>query len=237
LIDGNIITPHGRQRLSSQSSAQPENPAGAAEETKVAANRLSWTPVRQKADSRHSWLHSVRTIFHSDNSQGRRAKLKSPKSSRDTQGSNSTATHNNNTTAENDPSSTVRTSISPLAFGLDGTFDDSPVFSSSSSNTNNKPLPLTPITENVRLSSTARRTTTKTRTKNKLHKLTTRISLVRAMAHIMNRRSSRAGKPDLKIQVPTTSAFMPTGVKAVSGASASPTAPEAGTEQEDDEDL
>jgi len=73
LIDGNIILPGHRKRLSSQRDSPPENVNIGAnvDETRTQVARRSWTPSRQKHESpRHSWLQSVRTIFRSG-SQGK----------------------------------------------------------------------------------------------------------------------------------------------------------------------
>jgi hypothetical protein len=78
LIDGNIIIPGHRKRLSSQRYSPPKNMnisaavAANVDETKAQVARCSWTSSRQNSP-RHSWLQSVRTIFRSG-SQGKDAK-------------------------------------------------------------------------------------------------------------------------------------------------------------------
>jgi hypothetical protein len=78
LIDGNIIIPGHRKRLSSQRYSPPKNmnisaaAAADVDETKAQVARRSWTSSRQNSP-RHSWLQSVRTIFRSG-SQGKDAK-------------------------------------------------------------------------------------------------------------------------------------------------------------------
>ncbi|KAI1620057.1 hypothetical protein EDD37DRAFT_183788 [Exophiala viscosa] len=120
LIDGHIITPGARKRLSSQDRPQVDRVANV-DETKPQITRRSWTPVRQNRDSpRHSWLHSVRSIFHSKGGE------KSAKSSSHKASVSKGAKDSRNPAANSDPPShhphTVASS-SPFSQGLDGTFD------------------------------------------------------------------------------------------------------------------
>ncbi|KAK4935742.1 hypothetical protein LTR10_023242 [Elasticomyces elasticus] len=120
LIDGHIITPRARKRLSSQDRPQIDR-VGNVDETKPQITRRSWTPVRQNRDSpRHSWLHAIRSIFHSKGGE------KSAKSSSHKASTTTTPKDARNSAANSDLSShhphTVASS-SPFSLGLDGTFD------------------------------------------------------------------------------------------------------------------
>lgn len=148
LIDGHIITPGARRRLSSQTRS-PVDLAANIDEAKPHTARCSWTPVRQKHDSpRHSWLQSVRTIFRS-NSRDKTAKSSSHKTSSSKVQKDARSSAANSDFPPHHPHAAATSS--PFSLGLDGTFDSNePLFSRQSSlraklsQNLNKFLPLNP---------------------------------------------------------------------------------------------
>ncbi|EXJ84114.1 hypothetical protein A1O3_04781 [Capronia epimyces CBS 606.96] len=77
LIDGAIFHPRARKRVSSQNNSSPEVATSVANTRRASVVRRSWTPVRQRIESRSSWLKDtashVLTLFRK-NSQEKKTK-------------------------------------------------------------------------------------------------------------------------------------------------------------------
>jgi len=142
LIDGAIFNPRARKRLSSQNSVPPTGEVANVEGNgaPTATARRSWTPVRQRLDSRHSWFQNIRTIFR----QGERStlSLKSRKPGPSTNTNLGPAASFNQRKGKN-TASTHEDNRRLASLGLDGTFDKKLSFSKYPLDLN-KALPLSP---------------------------------------------------------------------------------------------
>ena len=149
LIDGAIFPFKGRKSNAARSSVDVQEHLSP-DAGKRSLFRLSWTPTRQKSQSRSSWLQGFKSIFRtsSNKSQQPHARHRHNSSLGTIADAPLSMSHPRQTLIPNN-SNSVQGSRR-YNFGLDGTSDDLP---SPSSSPLNKPLPLTPIEIVHRLSS------------------------------------------------------------------------------------
>ena len=147
ILDGMILNPKVRKRLSSPPSAYPEEEVNM-EEKKRSVVRRSLTPVWQKRDSsRGSWMEIMRNFFRSEANTPTAKQSKREFSNR----SQSATTHSvvpSNLCSHDSPESTEPERHSYLT-GLDGITDSKPtlpvsIMSRFNGVDHNKPLPLSP---------------------------------------------------------------------------------------------